>query len=144
MGTRYEERILFITGPLTFARRAGGGPRLEYGALTAHDPPTAARVRAWVSPNIHVRGRPDWVFVKVYTHGAPEEQASSLLGEPGARLHTALTTAYNDGRAWKLHYVTAREMFNIACAAMEGRAGDPCDYRDFVLPPPPARETARA
>ena len=31
------------------------------------------------------RGRPEWVFVKVHTHGAPEPQAASLLGEGGAR-----------------------------------------------------------
>ena len=38
----------------------------------------------------------------------------------------------------QLHYVTAREMFNIASAAMEGKSGDPASYRDYVLPPPPA------
>jgi hypothetical protein len=29
-------------------------------------------------------------------------------------------------------------MFNVAIAAMEGKSGDPNDYRDHVLPPPPA------
>ena len=29
-------------------------------------------------------------------------------------------------------------MFNIAMAAMEGREGDPAEYRDHVLKPPPA------
>ena len=53
-------------------------------------------------------------------------------------MHRALTGEYNDGRSWILHYVSAREMFNIAIAAMEGRAGNPIDYRDHVLRPPPA------
>jgi len=28
---------------------------------------------------VTVAGRPEWVFVKVHTHGAPELQAASLL-----------------------------------------------------------------
>jgi hypothetical protein len=39
--------------------------------------------------------------------------------------------------------VTAREMYNIAVAAMEGRAGEPGRYRDHVIPPPPAARQAR-
>ena len=78
------------------------------------------------------------MFVKVHTHGAPEKQAASLLGEGGRMLHTELTTRYNDGKRWRLHYVTAREMFNIAIAAMDGKDGDPGAFRDHVLPPPPA------
>jgi len=35
-----------------------------------------------------------------------------------------------------LHYVTAREMYNIAKAAEAGLAGDPGRYRDFELPKP--------
>jgi hypothetical protein len=139
-GTFCEDRILIITGPLAVARRGAGlRPRLEYGALTAHDCATAARVRTWVSQHIHVAGRPEWVFVKVYTHGAPEQQAASLLGPGGHALHEVLTTTYNDGVLWKLHYVTAREMFNIARAAMAGKTGDPNDYRDHVWAPPPVR-----
>jgi hypothetical protein len=37
-----------------------------------------------------------------------------------------------------LHYVTAREIFNIAKSSMEGKRGNPAEYRDYVLPPPPA------
>jgi hypothetical protein len=137
VGERYRDRILMVTGPLAFSWRQGRAtPRIEYGALTAHDPPTRARVRAWVEQGIHVAGRPEWIFVKVYTHGAPEAQAEQLLGAGGRALHEALAE-YNDGSRWKLHYVTAREMFNIAIAAMEGQSGDPNDYRDFALGAPP-------
>ncbi|HZO15734.1 MAG TPA: hypothetical protein VFB62_20820, partial [Polyangiaceae bacterium] len=137
VGHTYDDRILMIEGPLAVTRRAGRwSPRLEYGALTAHDPADASRVESWVDQNIHVAGRPEWVFVKVYTHGAPEPQAASLLGDGGRALHDALAT-YNDGARWKLHYVTAREMYNIALAAMDGKTGDPHVYRDYRLPPPP-------
>jgi hypothetical protein len=52
-------------------------------------------------------------------------------------MHRELTTRYNDGIRWKLHYLTAREMYNIALAAMAGKAGDPHAYRNYRLQPPP-------
>jgi hypothetical protein len=138
VGEVHHDRILMIEGPLAFARRPGRlAPRIENAAVTAGDPATPARVRSWVRQNISVAGRPDWVFVKVHTHGAPEKQAASLLGEGGHMMHAELCSRYNDGRRWRLHYVTAREMYNIAVAAMDGKAGDPGAYRDYVLPPPP-------
>ena len=127
-----------IEGPLSLETRREKIPvYIENGAITAKEPGTKKRVDAWVKQNIHVEGRPDWVFVKVYTHGAPELQAASLLGDGGRTLHRALAQ-FNDGRHWVLHYASAREMYNLAIAAMEGKSGDPNAYRDHVLPPPPA------
>jgi hypothetical protein len=136
---RDGDRILMVEGPLSFALRPGGWPvpRIENAAVTADDPATPARVRTWVRQGIGVAGRPEWVFVKVHTHGAPEKQAGSLLGDGGRMLHTELGARYNDGQRWRLHYVTAREMYNIAIAAMDGKGGEPGQYRDYVLPPPP-------
>jgi hypothetical protein len=140
VGHRYEDRILIITGPLALALRPRSHrPRLEYGALTAHDPPTPRRIQTWVSQRIHIAGRPEWLFVKVYTHGAQDQTAASLLGSGGQALHQTLTTTYNDGVRYQLHYVTAREMFNVACAALDGKAGNPNVFRNYVLPPPPLR-----
>lgn len=134
VGASYDDRLLMITGPLALARK-GLGMRLENGALTGKDPPTAARVATWVAQGIHVEGRPDWVFVKVHTHGSIERTAASLLGDGGHALHTAL--ADYKRRGWSLHYVTAREMYNVARAAMDGKSGDPNAYFDYVVPPPP-------
>lgn len=140
VGTTYDERVLMVTGPLSLARRPGSlALRIESSAVTARDPATRARLRTWTSQAIHIEGRPEWVFVKVHTHGAPEAQARSLLGDAGRAMHEALRDEYNDGRRWALHYVTAREMYNIAVAAMHGRDGDPDHHRDHVFPPPPAR-----
>jgi len=139
VGERHDDRILMIEGPLSFALRPGAlpRPRIENAAVTADDPPSASRVRTWVRQGICVAGRPEWVFVKVHTHGAPEKQAASLLGDGGRALHAELTTRYNDGKRFRLHYLTAREMYNVAMAAMDGKDGDPGAYRDYVLPPPP-------
>jgi hypothetical protein len=138
VGEVRRDRILMVEGPLSLSTRAQKVPlRIENAAITAKDPGTASRIGNWVKQNIHVAGRPEWVFVKVHTHGAPELQAASVLGDGGRALHRALTGLYNDGREWILHYVSAREMFNIAIAAMEGKSGNPIDHRDHVLAPPP-------
>ena len=137
VGHVMHDRILMIQGPLALARRtARRGIRIESAAVTATDPGTASRVDTWVSQGIHVAGRPEWVFVKTHTHGAPEAQAQSLLGEAGRNMHRALRR-YNDGKDFILHYVSARETFNIAMAAMHGFGGDPYAFRDYLLPSPP-------
>ena len=134
VGASYTDRLLMITGPLALARK-GLGVRLENGAITGNDPPTAARVETWIEQGIHIEGRPEWVFVKVHTHGAIEKTAASLLGDGGRLMHGALQRYMKDG--WKLHYVTAREMFTGARAAMDGHAGDPNGYFDYLVKPPP-------
>ena len=140
VGDFRRDRVLMVEGPLSLRLRKRALPiQIENAAITADDPGTPPRVHAWVNQNVHVAGRPEWVFVKVHTHGAPDQQLEGLLGGGMDTLHRELAAHYNDGKKWKLHYVTAREMYNIAAAAMEGAAGDPNRYRNHVLPPPPAR-----
>ncbi len=138
VGAVKRDRILIIEGPLAFSLRPKLVPfRIESSHITGVDPGTPSRIKTWVSQEIHVAGRPEWIFVKVHLHGAPEKTANSYLGNGGRGLHAELTTRYNDGKEWILHYVTAREMYNIAMAAMEGRQGNPNTYRDHQLSPPP-------
>jgi hypothetical protein len=42
-----------------------------------------------------------------------------------------LESAYNDGKAHCLHYVTARQMYNIIKAAESGLHGNPGLYREY-------------
>jgi hypothetical protein len=139
VGEIFPDRVLMIEGPLALRIR----PQrrflsIENADVTGANPATAERVHSWVAQNIHVQDRPEWVFVKVHTHGAQEAHADALLGAGARRLHETLAAHYNDGERWALHYVTAREMYNIAIAAMAGRRGNPEDFRDYQLPPPPA------
>ena len=62
----------------------------------------------------------------------------SSLGAEADAMHSYLETAYNDGRDYVLHYVTAREMYNIVKAAEAGKSGNPAAYRDYELAPPAA------
>jgi hypothetical protein len=47
-----------------------------------------------------------------------------------------LEQKYNDGKHYLLHYVTAREAYNIVRAAEDGHSGDPNQYRDYLVPHP--------
>jgi hypothetical protein len=141
-GPRGEaDRVLLVQGPLALAKKEphrGAGLRIESGALDAGDPPTPARLATWVDQRVHVDGRPEWTFVKVHTHGALEANAEALLGTPMARLHqalAALATPRGPAPPWTVHYVTAREMYNVARAAMDGRRGSPAAYFDYAIPP---------
>jgi hypothetical protein len=138
VGETHDDRLLIVTGPIAIMRRPNQvSLRIESSAIHSDGPPNPHRVDAWVEREIHVRGRPDWVFVKVHTHGAPEKNARVLLGDEARSMHEHLASRYNDGRQWFLHYVTAREMYNIAIAAMQGATGNPAEYRDHLIKPPP-------
>ncbi|MHC5542047.1 hypothetical protein ACYOEI_27825, partial [Singulisphaera rosea] len=76
-----------------------------------------------------------WFFVKLYTHGAPESNAATLLGETQVEFHEALARRAAHDTAFRYHYVTAREMYNLAIAAASGWSGSVDDARDFRLLP---------
>lgn len=137
VGSRPSGDLVIIQGPLCLRRQQGRLlPRPEDGDLTGANPPSSERVDAWVRTAIHIPGRPEWVFVKLHTHGAADKNLSALLGGGFEALYTDLEHRYNDGREWRLHYVTAREMYNVIKAAEAGRAGDPSEFRDFLIRPP--------
>ena len=139
VGGRPSGDLLIIQGVLGLNwknRRFGIIPRIENSDIRRGCPPTRDRVDQWVNTGIHVEGRPEWVFVKVHTHGTQERDMDTLLGDPVDDMHTYLESRYNDGQRYVLHYVTAREMYNIAKAAEAGHIGDPAHYRDFELPRP--------
>ena len=138
-GTRGD--LMIVQGPLGLnwrERKKGLVPAVENADIRRNCPPTEARVDLWVKTGIHVEGRPEWVVVKIHTHGTQEHDMDTLLGEPVEAMHRYLETAYNDGERYVLHYVTAREVYNIVKAAEAGESGDPNLYRDYHLPPPRA------
>jgi hypothetical protein len=110
-------------------------PVYDHGEIEASELPTEERIDSWIKKGVHVKGKPDWIFVKVFAHSnrAPDHEA--VLGEWGRRMNKYLSTHYNDGQKYVLHYVTAREAYNIAKAAEAGKSGNPNDYRDFLIKP---------
>lgn len=134
--TAPADALLMIQGPLALGWKRRGPfvvPRVENGQIDRATVPTLERFRQWVDVGIAVEGRPEWVFVKIHTHGAPERNADVLLGPATVRFHEAIGRAFNDGSRYRLHYVTAREMANIVKAAEDGATGNPNDYRDYRI-----------
>ena len=130
------DALLLIQGPLGLnwrQRKWGVLPRLENGCLQASQPPDIARLPSWLRARVQVRGRPDWLFVKLHAHGAPEESHPTLLGEPMVRFHDALARFAKLNPAFQYHYVTAREMCNLVHAVEDGWYGSVYDARDYRL-----------
>jgi hypothetical protein len=128
---------VMLCGPLVFdwGRRKYGlpFPRLDNGALTANYSMDPARLARWRGARIGILGRPDWVFIKVYCHGFFDEDQPAVIGEVmRAFLEEVLELAERSGQ-FKLHFASAREAYNIAMAAVEGREGNPGSYRDYKL-----------
>lgn len=125
--------LFMMQGPLAINWRAPNHPRPENGSLTSRNWGRPDRIPVWLDCNVTVQGRPEWLFVKLHTHGAIERDFDALFGEKALAMHRALANGFNDGVRFKLHYVTAREAYNIARAAEAGRDGDPDTFRDHEV-----------
>ena len=132
-----QNEFLMVGGPLTINWRDwrfAWHPMIEnaeIGKSGSHGDPV--RIDSWVQQRIQVQGKPEWIFVKAFCHGGQDHQ--HVLGAATDYMFTYLEAAYNDGVNCKLHYVTAREAYNIIKAAEEGKEGDPNQYRDYCIPP---------
>jgi hypothetical protein len=128
---------VIFTGPLTlnWRRRVHGlpFPRLDDAGLAANYPLDRARLARWRNAHISVAGRPQWVFIKLYCHGFFDHDRSMTIGE---ELRRFLCETMEEGArtgAFKVHFATAREAFNLALAAVDGCTGEPHQYRDYRL-----------
>jgi hypothetical protein len=139
VGWRPSGDLVLIQGPLVLVPTVNPAKLfflLEDGDIHPAVPLTPGRVDAWVRANIHVAGRPDWVFIKVNSHAASSvADLEETLGPHFDQALTYMEKRYNDGVHYALHYVTAREMYNLVRAAADGKRGDPRRYYDFVIPP---------
>lgn len=119
-----DDSLLMIQGPLMLGwkrRKFGMLPTLENADLHGGYPPSVDRLKLWLRANVTVAGRPDWLFVKLHTHGAPEKNADMLLGEPMRRFHTDLAKFAETHAGFRYYYVTAREMANLVHQAEAGQ-----------------------
>lgn len=131
-----DEGLMIIQGPLALEwkrRKYHLLPRIENGDLAFSNPPDAHRMTLWLRQHIHVHGRPEWVFIKLHTHSADPANADVILGKPMDDFLSDIMDEYNDGRKHVLHFVTAREMYNIIKAAEGGLEGAPGHFRNHVL-----------
>ena len=128
---------LMIQGPLmlNLGRRKHGWPfpGIENGEMTTANPPTMERLRLWQQAAITVHGRPEWLFIKLHCHGMDPRDEQAMLGSPIQQFLRELVGRPQRQDKYLVHFVTAREMVNIALAACDGNSGNPGQYRDYRL-----------
>ncbi len=106
-----------IQGPLLVTQsRPWKKPRLENGNLAGSQPPSAERLSDWLRAGVKVQGQDQWLFIKLHTHGAKEQNTAVLLGPAMSRFHQALKELSAD-REFQFFYVTAREMAQLVAQA---------------------------
>jgi hypothetical protein len=121
---------MIVQGPLGIYPLDGW--TIEYGALEDYKIPTRERINRRMDANIHVKGRSEWIFVKLYSHGI---QSPNIMKHHFRRMLTQISQATREAGI-KLHYMTAREGYNVIKAAEAGKQGNPEEYRDFIIPKP--------
>lgn len=141
----HPHSLLLIQGPLLLnfrSRKYGIIPRVENGNLQYNQPPSAHRLNLWLRAGIGVPALPNWIFVKLHTHGATEGNAKVLLGEPMVRFHEMLARRSSEDPNFRYHYTSAREIYNLVKAAEAGWAGTVAAARDYELSWPPDQTPA--
>jgi hypothetical protein len=121
--------LMLFQGPLVINWQTG---KFDNSGLECSCPPSPERLAPWLKANVHVRGRPEWVFVKAFTHGI--QNKSTILGPGMEDMLAAMVERWNRP-PFRLHFVTAREAYNIAKAAEAGLSGNPNEYLDYEIPP---------
>jgi hypothetical protein len=126
---------LMVQGPLMldFTSRNGSRRlRIDNAALTGANPPTLHRLSLWKRAAVSVKGKPDWLFIKLHCHGMDPTHEEATLGMAMQKFVDELAGGAEQ-RNEILHFVSAREMVNIILAACDGKEGDPGEYRDYQL-----------
>jgi len=134
---KHNEGLMIIQGPLHpfFTIKSVLGFRIYGCAINGFHPVTSNRIDSWVNTGIHVQGVPNIIFIKSHTHGAIYSQA--VLGKEMNFIFEYLENNYNDGESYILHYVTAREMYNIITALKDGNPPERIEeFRNYIVKPP--------
>lgn len=131
-----DQSLMMIQGPVVLSwRRPKWGvlPRIENACIQSNQAATIDRLDDWLRARVQVPSRPDWYFVKLHTHGGPESNQRVLLDAPMVRFHEGLANRMRDDPSFHVHYVTARELYNLARAAEAGWTGSVAGAIDYEL-----------
>jgi len=130
---------IIMTGPLVFDWRLSGTrlpiPKVDSGVIARGYPLDMIRLRNWIGTGISVKGKPEWVFIKLHCHGFFPQDQDFTIGDPVIRFFDDVLNHAQRTGEFKVHFATAREAFNIVMAAAEGKTGEPGQYRNYLLSP---------
>ncbi len=122
VGGGVQGDLLMITGPLGLRYRDRLMPRMESGEVAVYDLPTPYRIKRWL--DLAPRIGSD-IFIKLYSHGAREDNAEALLGTSGRasgleQMYRWLHEAAEE-RQLELHWASAFEMYSAAKRLIDGQ-----------------------
>jgi len=129
--------LMIVQGPLYpyFKNNKPWSLRVSGDEINGQSVVTSKRIDACVKTGISIKGKENWIVVKMHTHGATD--AKGVLGQEMDDIFSHLEEKYSDGKNYLLHYVTARGLYNILKAAEFGEEGeDPEIYRDYKISSP--------
>ena len=95
----FDVDLMIVTGPVGLRLKTKGKlilPSIESGSFGHLNLPTPDRVDTWVKCNIHIKGRPEWIFVKIHTHGAPEFNHDVNLGRLANNFYEYFCNKFNN------------------------------------------------
>ena len=111
-----DNELLMIQGPLTLnwkSRKFGLIPRIESSELSWDNPPALQRVTLWEGCDISVKNAENNIFIKLHTHGLEESNPVMFFENGGFDiLWNSLEQKYKNTDSYKLHYVTAWELYS--------------------------------
>ncbi len=119
------DSLLMIQGPLSLdwsRRKFGIMPRIENADMHAGRPADWHRMQLWLRSAVHVAGQPNWLFVKLHTHGCKDGNIDTLLSGQMQQFHQQLSVHARANPRFRYHYVTAWEMAQLVHQAEAGAA----------------------
>jgi len=120
-----KDEILMIQGPLTLnwrSRKFGIMPRIESGEISYDARSSLQRAKLWGDCGVSINGADDHIFIKLHCHGVTDKNLKMFYDENGLdKLWTDLESVYRDKSNYKLHYVTAWEMYEIINKLSSGK-----------------------
>jgi len=105
----------------------------ETAAYESYSKYLSRRINCWQKAHVHVKGRPEWTFIKLHTHGM--QSRDIFLSDNFNEMCNDLEDRFKKP-PYRLHYVTAREAYNIVKAAESGKVGNPKNYRNYCIKEP--------
>lgn len=117
----HQEGLIIIQGPLCpfFKNKNILGLRVMGDSIDSIPDMLNNHIDSWIHTGIHVEGIPNVVFIKTHIHGASYNYLTSET-QRMELIFSYLENNYNDGSRYILHYVTAREMYNVIKALENG------------------------
>jgi hypothetical protein len=131
VGGKESGDLIIFQGPIGFTSYFP--PYIEYGALENDPFPDLERIPGLIGLSLYIKGKPEWRFLKMYTHSQQSRNAwfEGAMDEFLSALEKGMGSI-----KYRLHYVTAREAYNLAKAAEAGFQGSPQNYYDWLIKPP--------